>query len=64
MKCLRTDNGGEFISDAFKKYLRNNGIKHELTIPKCPQQNGLAKRSNRTLAEMVRYTLVDSPKRF
>ena len=66
VKCFRTDNGGEFVSDAFEEYLRNDGIKHELTIPKCPQQNGVAERLNRTLVEMVRCMLADSqlPKRF
>ncbi len=66
IKCLRTDNGGEFTSDEFESYLRNDGIKHELTIPKCPQQNGIAERMNRTLVEMVRCMLADSllPKTF
>ena len=37
VKVLRTDNGGEFTSDEFEKYLKKEGIKHELTIPKCPE---------------------------
>ena len=40
----RTDNGGEFTSTEFKRYLKGEGIRHELTIPKTPQQNGVAKR--------------------
>ena len=54
IKILRTDNGGEFSSDEFEKYLKKEGIKHELTIPKCPGQNGVDERFNRTLVEMVR----------
>ena len=50
VKCFRTDNGGEFTSDEFEGYLKDNGIKHELTIPKSPQQNGVAERMNRTLS--------------
>ena len=66
VKILRTDNGGEFTSDEFEKYLKKEGIKHQLTIPKCPEQNGVAERFNRTLVEMVRSMLADSelPKSF
>ena len=66
VKILRTDNGGEFTSDKFENYLKREGIKHELTIPKCPEQNGVAERFNRTLVEMVRSMLADSelPKSF
>ena len=35
-------------------------MRHELTVPKTPEQNGVAERANRTLVEMVRSTLVDS----
>ena len=66
MKILHTNNGGEFTSDEFETYLKREGIKQELTIPKCPEQNGVAKRFNRTLVEMVRSMLADSelPKSF
>ena len=66
VKILHTDNGGEFTSDEFEEYLTKEGIKHELTIPKCPEQNGVAERLNRTLVEMVRSMLADSelPKSF
>ena len=47
VKILRTDNGGEFTSDEFEKYLKKEGIKHQLTIPKCPEQIGVAERSSR-----------------
>ena len=42
LKTLCTDNGGEFISTQFGRYLCSKGIQHELTIPKTPQQNGVA----------------------
>ena len=66
VKVLRSDNGGEYTSDEFKKYLKVQGIKHEFTIPKNPEQNGVAERLNRTLVEMVRSMLADSrlPKSF
>ena len=41
----------------FDNYCKNNGIKREHTIPYTPQQNGVAKRKNRTLMEMARCML-------
>ena len=57
LKALRTDNGGEFTSGEFEEFLKKDGIRHELTVPKNPQQNGVAERLNRTLMEMVRCML-------
>ena len=51
---LRTDNGGEYLSGEFKEYLKSKGIRHELTVPHSPQQNGVAERMNRTLMESAR----------
>ena len=48
---LRTDNGGEYLSQEFEVYLKSKGIKHELTVPYSPEKNGVAERMNRTLAE-------------
>ena len=66
LKVFRTDNGGEFTSGEFEEYLQHEGVKHELTVPKCPQQNGVAERLNRTLVEMVRSMLSGAslPQRF
>ena len=44
VKTLCTDNRGEYTSNEFEEYLRNEGIKHELTISKCTGQvSGLVK---------------------
>lgn len=66
IKTLRTDNGGEYTSTKFEKYLKTEGIRHELTVPKTPEQNGVAERLNRTLVEMTRSMLLDAklPKKF
>ncbi|GJW81938.1 putative RNA-directed DNA polymerase [Tanacetum coccineum] len=50
LKCIRTDNGGEYIGP-FDAYCREHGIQHQKTPPKTPQLNGLAERMNRTLVE-------------
>lgn len=49
---LRIYNGGEYTSKYFENYLRV--IKHQTTIPYNPRQNGVSKRMNETLLNMVR----------
>ncbi|XP_068653869.1 uncharacterized protein [Aristolochia californica] len=39
LKCLRFDNGGEYIDGGFKEYCAARGIRMEKTIPGTPQQN-------------------------
>ncbi|KAE8675430.1 putative RING/U-box superfamily protein [Hibiscus syriacus] len=55
--CLRTDNGGEYISNEFSQYLRECRIRHQYTCANTPQQNGVAERKNRHLAEICRSML-------
>ncbi|RYA47095.1 hypothetical protein DD606_23800, partial [Enterobacter cloacae complex sp. GF14B] len=57
LKCLRTDNGGEYVSKAFQDFCESKGIKRELTAPYNPPQNGVAERMNRTIQEKVRSML-------
>ncbi|CAB4035877.1 Retrovirus-related Pol poly from transposon TNT 1-94 [Paramuricea clavata] len=66
LKVFRTDNGGEYTSTEFENYLKKEGITHQLTVPKTPEQNGVAERMNRTLVESVRSMLADAqlPHRF
>ena len=40
LKVLRTDNGGEYTSARFEELLKCEGIRHERTIPRTPEQNG------------------------
>ena len=66
LKILRSDSGTEYLSNEFKRFLADNGIKHELSVPYTPQQNGVAERMNRTLLEMTRSMLhhKDIPEHF
>ena len=54
VKCLRSDNGGEYIDGGFNEYCDVQGIRMEKTISGTPQQNGVAERMNRTLNESAR----------
>ena len=58
LQKLRSDRGGEYLSAEFNKYLKDNGIKRQLTIHDSPQQNGVAERLNRTLVEHARAMLI------
>lgn len=66
IKKFRSDNGTEFVSDIFKKFLDKFGIQHQLSIAYTPQQNGLAERTIRTITEKARCMLQDAnlPKRY
>jgi transposase InsO family protein len=49
VKCLRSDNGGEYVSKPFLQYLTDCGIEHKTTMPYTPQQNGVAECSHQTV---------------
>lgn len=59
IKVLRSDNGGEYVSNKFKRSLEEAGITHETSVPHSPSQNGVAERMNRVIEEMVRCMLLD-----
>ncbi len=54
IKCLRTDNGTEYKEKKFMQFCEQQGIKRHFTVRKTPQQNGVAERMNRTIAERAR----------
>ncbi|KAM1582402.1 hypothetical protein TB2_029793 [Malus domestica] len=54
IKTLRSDRGGEYLSNEFLDYLKECGIVSQWTPPKTPQLNGVSERRNRTLMNTVR----------
>ncbi|KAK8972762.1 hypothetical protein V6N11_055125 [Hibiscus sabdariffa] len=54
IKALRSDRGGEYLSQDIDEILKECGIVSQLTPPGTPQWNGVSKRRNRTLLDMVR----------
>ena len=58
VKRLRSDNGGEYISEEFKSLPLKNYIKHEQSAPYSPHQNGTAERAWRSLFDMARCLLI------
>ncbi|UYV71200.1 hypothetical protein LAZ67_8002150 [Cordylochernes scorpioides] len=66
LKRIRNDNGGEYVSNYFKRWLSSKGIKQEFTTAYTPESNGKAERLNRTIVESARTMLINSklPKKF
>ncbi|GJT34256.1 putative ribonuclease H-like domain-containing protein [Tanacetum coccineum] len=60
VKIIKSDNGTEFKNRDMLEFCRNKGIKQEYSNARTPQQNGVAKRMNRTLIETARTMLADS----
>ncbi|UYV63661.1 hypothetical protein LAZ67_2005217, partial [Cordylochernes scorpioides] len=60
IQTIRTDNGREYVNRQVEDFLNQSGIKHQLTVPYSPAQNGVAERKNRSLMEMTRCMLFDS----
>jgi len=53
IKCLRSDNRGEFTSNEFMDLCSKHGIKRQLSVARTPQQNGVVERKNRRVQEML-----------
>jgi hypothetical protein len=66
IKIVRSDRWGEYygrhtpygqVPGPFARFLQENGIVVQYSMPDDPQQNGVAERRNRTLMDMVRRML-------
>ncbi|KAL9239091.1 hypothetical protein vseg_013443 [Gypsophila vaccaria] len=54
IKALRSDRGGEYISNEFDQHLKDCGSVSQLTPPGTPQLSGVSEQRNQTLLDMVR----------
>lgn len=57
IQAIRSDPGGEFISQEMNLYLRSAGIQHQLTAPGEPWQNGGLERQNQSVKDKIRACL-------
>nr|GEW04770.1 hypothetical protein [Tanacetum cinerariifolium] len=60
VKVIRSDNETEFKNNDLNQFCGMKGIKREFSVPRTPQQNGIAERKNMTLIEAARTMLADS----
>ena len=59
IKVLRSNFGGEYMSIEFQDFLQSKGIISHRSCPSTSQQNGVAKRKNRHLLDVVRTLLLE-----
>ncbi|GJX85488.1 retrovirus-related pol polyprotein from transposon TNT 1-94, partial [Tanacetum coccineum] len=60
VKQLRTDNGTEFMNSILVNFCDEKEISQKISSPYTPEQNGVAKKKNRTLIEAARIMLSGS----
>ena len=60
---LRTDGGGEFVSQEFQVYCREVGIGREISAPYCQYQNGVVERAMGVVnnASLALMSVANSP---
>nr|GEU65896.1 hypothetical protein [Tanacetum cinerariifolium] len=56
----RSDNGTKFKNSDLNQFCGMKEIKREFSVPRTPQQNGIAERKNKTLIEASKTMLADS----
>nr|GEY89057.1 retrovirus-related Pol polyprotein from transposon TNT 1-94 [Tanacetum cinerariifolium] len=57
VRVVRTGKGTEFLNQTLYAYFAAEGILHQTSIARTPEQNGIVKRRNRTLVEAARTML-------
>nr|GEX71102.1 retrovirus-related Pol polyprotein from transposon TNT 1-94 [Tanacetum cinerariifolium] len=57
VRIVRTDKGTEFLNQTLHAYFDAEGILHQTSVARTPEQNGIVERRNRTLVEVSRTML-------
>nr|GEZ92981.1 retrovirus-related Pol polyprotein from transposon TNT 1-94 [Tanacetum cinerariifolium] len=57
VRIVRTDKGTEFLNQTLHAYFAAEGILHQTSIARTPEQNSVVERRNRTLVEAARTML-------
>nr|GFC00761.1 retrovirus-related Pol polyprotein from transposon TNT 1-94 [Tanacetum cinerariifolium] len=57
VRVVRTDKGSEFLNQTLHAYFVAEGIQHQKSVARTPEQNGIVKRRNCTLVEAARTML-------
>ncbi|GKE14101.1 retrovirus-related pol polyprotein from transposon TNT 1-94 [Tanacetum coccineum] len=58
---VRTDKGTEFLNKTLDAFFKEEGIEHQTSTPRTPEQTDVVKRRNRTLVEAA-CTMVSASK--
>nr|GFA28387.1 hypothetical protein [Tanacetum cinerariifolium] len=57
VRVVRTDKGTKFLNQTLHAYFAAEGILHQTSVARTPEQNGVVERRNRTLVEAARTML-------
>nr|GFA59715.1 hypothetical protein [Tanacetum cinerariifolium] len=57
VRVVRTDKGTEFLNQTLHAYFAAEGILHQMSVARTPEQNDVVERRNRTLVEAARTML-------
>nr|GFA04236.1 hypothetical protein [Tanacetum cinerariifolium] len=57
VRVVRTDKGTKFLNQTLHAYFTAEGIQHQTSVARTPEQNGVVERRNRTLVEAARTML-------
>ncbi|GJY37358.1 retrovirus-related pol polyprotein from transposon TNT 1-94 [Tanacetum coccineum] len=57
VRTVRTNKGTKFLNKTFHAYFAKDGIRHETSTTRTPEQNDVIERRNRTLVEAARTML-------
>nr|GFB92583.1 hypothetical protein [Tanacetum cinerariifolium] len=57
VRVVRTDKATEFLNQTLHAYFVAEGIQHQTSVARTPEQNGVVERRNRTLVEATRTML-------
>jgi len=55
---LRSNHGKQFENSSLIDFYDEQGVDHNFSTPRTPQQNGMVKRKNLTLEDMTRIMLI------
>nr|GEX61634.1 hypothetical protein [Tanacetum cinerariifolium] len=61
IKVVQFDKGTEFLNQTLHAYFTAEGILHQTSVARTPEQNGVVERRNRTLVEAAR-TMISAAK--
>nr|GFA96125.1 hypothetical protein [Tanacetum cinerariifolium] len=57
VRIVQTDKGTEFLNKTLHAYFASEGIQHQTSVARTPEQNEVVKRQNHTLVEAARTML-------
>nr|GEU74119.1 hypothetical protein [Tanacetum cinerariifolium] len=57
VRIVQTDKGTEFLNQTLHAYFAAEGILHQTSVARTPEQNGVVERRNRTLVDVARIML-------